>query len=238
MYRLWIYRNGEIIMTNLYKYKNGIEIEIQEKSTILRVNGNEIKYKNSKDAFDFAKTYKSILNINKKYNIIYVDPPWSYSDKKCNGNALSHYNTMNITEICNLDISSISENDCVLFMWVTYPMLKEGLQLIESWGFKYKTIGFQWVKLNKKNLKPFFGLGRWTRGNTECCLIATKGKPKRVSSSIFQLIQTPIEGHSKKPDIVREKIVELMGDLPRIELFARIKKEGWDVWGNETDKFN
>lgn len=112
-------------------------------------------------------------------------------------------------------------------------MLKECLEVIEAWGFKYKTIAFQWVKLNKKNGKPFYGLGRWTRGNTECCLLATKGKPKRISNSVFQLIQTPIEGHSKKPAIVRDKIIELMGNLPRVELFARQKVKGWKSWGDE-----
>ena len=129
----------------------------------------------------------------------------------------------------------IADNNSVLFLWATYPMLKEALKVIETWGFKYKSIAFQWVKLNKKNGKPFYGLGRWTRGNTECCLLATKGKPQRKSNSVFQLIQTPIEGHSKKPDIIRDKIVELMGDLPRIELFARQKVKGWDSWGNEIE---
>ena len=172
---------------------------------------------------------------NKKYQIIYADPPWKYQDKKCNGNAEQHYNLMSINDICNIPVQEITDKDCVLFMWVTYPMLPEGLELMKSWGFKYKSIGFQWVKLNKKNGKPFFGLGRWTRGNTECCLIATKGKPKRVNNGIFQLIQTPIEGHSKKPAIVREKIVELMGDIPRIELFARQEIQGWDCWGNEVN---
>jgi len=174
----------------------------------------------------------------KKYQIIYADPAWSYNDKKCNGNASDHYQTINIKDICNLPIGGmqgIADDNCVLFMWATYPMLKEALLVIDSWGFKYKTIAFQWVKLNKKNGKPFFGLGRWTRGNTECCLLAVKGKPSRVSNSVFQLVQTPIEGHSKKPDIIREKIIELMGDLPRVELFARQKTEGWDVWGNEVE---
>ena len=175
---------------------------------------------------------------NKKYQIIYADPPWKYQDKKCNGNAAQHYDLMNISDICKLPVNELSDKDCVLFMWVTYPMLQEGLKLMEAWGFKYKSIGFQWVKLNKKNGKPFFGLGRWTRGNTECCLIATKGKPKRVNNGIFQLIQTPIEGHSKKPDIVREKIVELMGDIPRIELFARQEVEGWDSLGFDLDGKN
>ena len=172
---------------------------------------------------------------DKKYQVIYADPPWSYKDKKCNGNAAQHYDLMNINDICKIPIQDIADKDCVLFMWCTYPMLPEGLKLMEAWGFKYKSIGFQWIKLNKKNGKPFFGLGRWTRGNTECCLIGTKGKPKRVNNSVSQLIQTPIEGHSKKPAIVREKIVELMGDIPRIELFARQEVEDWDCWGNEVN---
>jgi site-specific DNA-methyltransferase (adenine-specific) len=113
--------------------------------------------------------------------------------------------------------------------------LPEAFEVISAWGFKYKSIAFQWVKLNKKNGKPFYGLGRWTRGNTEPCLLATRGKPKRISSSVFQLIQTPIEGHSRKPQEARDKIIQLMDDLPRIELFARQKTEGWDVWGDEVE---
>ena len=114
-------------------------------------------------------------------------------------------------------------------------MLKEALRVIESWGFKYKTIAFQWVKLNKKNGKPFYGLGRWTRGNTECCLLAVKGKPQRISKKVAQLIFSPISRHSEKPQEARDKIVELMGDLPRVELFSRKKIEGWDSWGNEVE---
>lgn len=140
---------------------------------------------------------------------------------------------MNLDDICNLPINKIADKDCVLFMWVTYPMLKEGLTVIEKWGFKYKTIGFQWIKQNKSGKGFFFGLGRWTRGNSECCLIAVKGKPKRISNRISQLVFSPLQEHSKKPDIVRENIVELIGDLPRIELFARQINDGWDCWGNE-----
>ena len=180
----------------------------------------------------------------KKYSIIYADPPWSYQDKNCNGACLKHYKTMSLDEICQLPINKISDTNCVLFLWATYPLLPEALKVIESWGFKYKSIAFQWIKLNKKDRKPFYGLGRWTRGNTEPCLIATKGKPKRIANNVFQLIQAPIGRHSQKPDIVRHKIIELMGnDLERIELFARKeedylwggKKTGWDVWGNEVE---
>ncbi len=172
---------------------------------------------------------------NKKYSIIYADPPWCYSDKNCSGAAGEHYDTMHLSDICALPLQGICAKDCVLFIWVTYPMLAEGLKVIESWGFRYKTIAFQWIKLNKRNLQPFYGLGRWTRGNTEPCLLAVKGKPHRVSSSVFQLIRTPIEGHSKKPDLARKKIIELMGDLPRVELFARERTSGWDAWGNEVE---
>ena len=175
-----------------------------------------------------------IFNTDKKYNIIYADPPWSYKDKKCNGACEFHYSTMDIKDICKLPIQGITNKDCVLFLWVTYPMLKEAMELIEAWGFKYKTIGFQWVKQNKSGNGFFFGLGRWTRGNTECCLIATKGKPKRVDNSVGQLIISPLQEHSKKPNEAREKIVKLMGDIPRIELFARQYSDGWDCWGNEV----
>lgn len=175
-----------------------------------------------------------IFNTDKKYQIIYADPPWRYADRKCNGACEFHYDTMSIKDICDLPIKDISDKDCVLFLWTTYPMLKEALHLMEAWGFKYKTIAFQWVKLNKSGNGFFFGLGRWTRGNTECCLIATKGKPKRINSSVGQLIISPIQAHSKKPEEVRKKIVDLMGELPRIEIFARQYEEGWDCWGNEV----
>ena len=171
----------------------------------------------------------------KKYQIIYADPPWNYADQGCQGTMANHYKGMKINDICKIPVGGVIDKNCVLFLWATYPMLKEALKVIESWGFKYKSIAFQWIKLNKKNGKPFYGLGRWTRGNTEPCLLATKGNPKRISASVFQLIQQPLTRHSEKPQEARDKIVQLMGDIPRIELFARQKTEGWDVWGNEVE---
>lgn len=99
-------------------------------------------------------------------------------------------------------------------MWATYPKMQEALDLIEAWGFKYKSIAFQWIKQNRSGNGYFFGLGRWTRGNTEPCLIAIKGKPKRISAGVGQLVFSPLRRHSQKPAEVRDKIVELMGDLP------------------------
>ena len=119
-------------------------------------------------------------------------------------------------------------------MWATYPKMQEALDLIEAWGFTYKSIAFQWIKQNRSGNGYFFGLGRWTRGNSEPCLIAVKGKPKRISAGVGQLVFAPLRKHSQKPDEVREKIVELMGDLPRIELFAREAAPGWDAWGDEA----
>lgn len=128
----------------------------------------------------------------------------------------------------------IAADNCVLFLWTTYPMLKEAIKVIEAWGFTYKSIAFQWVKQNRSGNGFFFGLGRWTRGNTEPCLIAVKGKPKRISAGVSQLVFSPLRKHSQKPDEVRDRIVELMGDVPRIELFARNTAAGWDSWGNEV----
>ena len=174
-----------------------------------------------------------------KYNIIYADPPWTYkvwSKKGENRTAQSHYNCMTKEEIQRLDVQRISADNSVLFLWVTYPCMEEGLELIRKWGFQYKTCAFSWVKLNKKSNTPFTGMGYYTRANNEICLLATKGKPlKRISKGVQQIVLSKIREHSRKPDEVRERIVQLFGDLPRVELFARQKVEGWDSWGNEVE---
>jgi len=117
-------------------------------------------------------------------------------------------------------------------------MLKEALEVIKNWGFEYKTAGFVWFKTNPKQpLKEFFGIGYYTKSNAEICLLATKGKAHQLvkSNSISQVITAPKSKHSEKPEIVRNKIVQLVGNLPKIELFAREKTDGWDVWGNEVE---
>lgn len=177
-----------------------------------------------------------IFNTTRKYNVIYADPPWRYSDRKCNGACEFHYNTMTLPEIKALPVKQLCEKDCVLFMWTTYPMLREALEVIEAWGFKYKSIAFQWIKLNRSGKGYFFGLGRWTRGNTEPCLLAVRGNPSRQNNSVSQLIEYPVGEHSAKPPITRDKIKELLGgdSVKGIELFARTVPDGWDCWGNEV----
>jgi N6-adenosine-specific RNA methylase IME4 len=142
---------------------------------------------------------------------------------------------MGIDEICALPVGELAAKDCALFLWVTFPLLPSCFEVIDAWGFEYKSCAFVWAKRNRRSDGFFVGLGYWTRANAELCLLATKGSPKRVSAAIRQIVDTPREAHSKKPDVVRERIVALMGDLPRIELFARSRAEGWDAWGNEVE---
>ena len=177
-------------------------------------------------------------NLNKKYKVIYADPPWqfkTYSDKGHGKSPERHYSTMALENIKKLPVSSIADENCALFMWTTIPYLKQSFQVMEAWGFDYKTVAFVWVKKNRKADSVFWGTVYWTRANCELCMLATRGHPKRESASVHQVIISRIEEHSKKPMETRTRIVELMGDVPRIELFARQKSEGWDVWGNEVD---
>ena len=164
--------------------------------------------------------FTDIFNTNKKYQIIYADPPWSYKDKALSGNrgACCKYPVMDTDSIAGLPIKDIAAENCVLFLWVTMPKLNECFNLIKAWGFDYKTCAFTWVKKNKKSSSYFWGMGRWTRANAEICLLATKGKPKRVAANVHSVIDTPIEQHSKKPNEARSRIENLLGDLPRIEI--------------------
>lgn len=179
-----------------------------------------------------------IFNTDKKYNIIYADPPWDfkyYSEKGAEKkSAQRHYDCMKIEDIINLPIKSLAAKDCVLLIWVTYPFLEKSFEVIKGWGFEYKTCGFTWVKKCKKSDGWFFGCGHWTRANAEIYLLATMGNPKRASASVRQICDARIMEHSKKPPEIRDRIVKLVGELPRIELFARQYAEGWDCWGNEV----
>jgi len=176
---------------------------------------------------------------DKKYKIIYADPPWNYcvTGNKIPQRAKSgqSYVPMRMIDLYSLDISKFAEKDCTLFMWATAPLLPEALYLLKCWKFEYKTVAFTWIKKNKQNTNSnFWGMGSWTRSNPEFCLLAVKGNPKSNSHSVHSVFESPIEEHSKKPNKIRNLIVELCGNVPRIELFARQKVEGWDAWGNEV----
>jgi len=180
-----------------------------------------------------------ISNIRNKYKVIYADPPWyfkSYSKKGEGRNATRHYSCLSLSDIILLPINSIAESDSTLIMWVTDPFLQKAFEVIEAWGFTYKTVAFTWVKQNKNNPNYFKGLGYWTRANPEMALLATKGKPKRINKDVNQLVVSPRREHSRKPDQMYEHIERLL-EGPYIELFARNKRPGWDSWGNEVGKF-
>lgn len=211
-------------------------------------------------------------------NIIYADPPWTYQQTVKNGvlkrkDGSLIYPSMPLKDLCSLgtEIQRISQDDAALFLWATMPLLAEALQVIQAWGFKYKTCFVTWVKTTKDGTRPAFGVGYYTRSNAELCLLATKGKiasykkllpgePDRGASSMSSVVHeeslrervnfltlledsstpvvmTPRRQHSRKPDIVREMITRLMGDIPRVELFARQTSPGWTVMGNDIHHF-
>jgi site-specific DNA-methyltransferase (adenine-specific) len=170
-----------------------------------------------------------------KYSIIYADPPWDHVSWKNGSRRPSlHYPVMSLEEIRRLPVPEICSPDCWLFLWTTYPHLPEALDVIAAWGFAYKTVAFTWVKRNRKQPTWFWGCGSYTRANAEICLLAKKGNVRRVSASVHSIIDSPVAEHSRKPEEAKRRIVELCGDLPRIELFARRRSKGWSAYGNEV----
>ncbi|MFT9116578.1 MAG: MT-A70 family methyltransferase, partial [Sporolactobacillus sp.] len=154
--------------------------------------------------------------------------------------ATAHYATMTTQEIGNLSVADIATDDALLFLWSTFPNLPEALKVMDTWGFEYKTAAFVWIKKNKKSGTNFWGMGAWTRANAEVCLLGARPGAKAgklvKSHSVQQIIEAPVLQHSRKPAEVREQIAQLLGDVPRIELFAREKTPGWDAWGDEVEK--
>ena len=183
---------------------------------------------------------------NQKFAVIYADPPWSFKSwsEKGQGRAPDkHYPTMDVRRMKKMPVKELAQKDCVLLMWATMPMLPQAMQLIEAWGFKYKTVAFTWMKRNKKTPSLFIdasdifaGTGYWTRANAELVLLATRGHPRRTHADVAQAIFAPVRQHSRKPDETYERIERLLKG-PYVELFARTKREGWVSWGNQVNKF-
>lgn len=175
------------------------------------------------------------------YDIIYADPPWHYAARKTGtvfgGGVTDKYPTMSIPEICAVPVPAA--DDSVLLIWTTMPYLDRCIdQVIPAWGFKYITCAFTWVKTNSQAGTIFKGVGNYTKSNAELCLLAKRGSGcKRVGRDVAQVIMEPRREHSRKPDRVRDDIVRLFGDRPRLEMFARTATPGWSVWGNQTGKF-
>ena len=179
----------------------------------------------------------------KKYKIIYADPPWHYGSKSAVNNSTGsdhkplseHYNTMSLSDMKQLPIKDMTDKDAACFMWVTDSHLEEAIEIFKAWGFKYKTVAFNWIKTTSKgnyckNVAP------WTMKSSEICLLGTKGAMTQYKqvNNIEALVFAERTKHSKKPEEVRSRIDQLFGDIPRLEMFARNASEGWDVFGNEA----
>lgn len=194
------------------------------------------------------------------FKAILADPPWAFQTWWSGRNSklpspkkkFSYpsratepaYEVMQEDELNALPIREVAAEDCVLFLWTCWPVIQWAFRTIEAWGFQYKTCGFCWVKARASQLEmfddhidPHMTLGYWTRANSEVCLLATRGSPKRLNADVKQAIVEPRREHSRKPDCVYERIERLV-EGPYLELFARTRRPGWTAWGNEVNKFN
>ena len=173
------------------------------------------------------------------YSVILADPPWKYNSRanhktRFRGGACGHYGLMSTQEISELPIADLADENAVLFLWATFPMIQDAFKVIEAWGFEYKTIGFTWAKTNPVSGTPFFGVGYYTKSNAEPCLLATRGNVlKPAVNTVSSLIIAPRREHSRKPDEMYERIEQMYPDAKKLELFARQKRPGWDSWGDE-----
>jgi N6-adenosine-specific RNA methylase IME4 len=178
---------------------------------------------------------KDELLKGQRYDVILADPPWEYDDKALAGKrgAGCKYDLMSDEQLEGLPVGQLAAPDCALLVWATMPKLRNALALIHRWGFEYRTVAFTWVKLNASGIGYFTGMGHWTRANAELCLLGIRGAPARCDAGVSQIVAARIRQHSRKPDEVYTKIERLFGDVRRIELFARHRREGWDGSGNE-----
>lgn len=180
-----------------------------------------------------------IFSTDRKYRVIYADPPWKYSSKEALGKKFvpleKVYQTEKTTSMCEWDVEGIAEKDAALFMWTTDSHIEDALKLIKAWGFRYVTVAFVWKKVSV-NGKTLANLSAWTLKNCELCLFGTRGRmlQYKKANNVQQLVEAVRNRHSEKPEEVRRRIEQLFGDAPKIELFARERAEGWDYWGNEV----
>lgn len=171
------------------------------------------------------------------FDVILADPPWTF--RTWTSDSARHvskkYNLMSTEDIAALPVRDIAAENCALFLWATWPNIEEAFPVIRAWGFTYRTIAWVWVKAKKSGTGFHFGMGYYTRANTEPCLLAVKGRMPVASHSVSAVLYAPVRRHSQKPDEQYRKIGDLYPNSRRVELFARYEREGWDRWGNEVD---
>lgn len=199
------------------------------------------------------------------YNLIYLDPPWQYNSRanhktRFRGGAGGHYPLMPMQDIAALPIRALAAPACAVLMWCTFPYLDAQIRLFAHWGFRFRTQLLTWIKLNPRGYdipqddpcysaskdyvryagdglyhSVFFGVGYYAKSNPEVCLLGMRGQVPTISNHVSSVIHAPRRAHSQKPDEAYVRIEQLFGDIPRIELFARTHRPGWDVMGNAVD---
>lgn len=212
---------------------------LENKITGYSIYNEDVKKRTIHNTLD--SLYPSLPN--KKYDVIYADPPWDYGgklqfDKSSKGvndldpdkkifisSASFKYPTLKTSELKKLQLDKISKDNCLLFMWTTNPHLEQAIELGKTWGFDYKTVAFVWDKMNHNP-------GQYTLSNCELCLLFKKGKipTPRGARNVQQLVRVPRGKHSEKPIEVLDGITRMFPTQNKIELFARNKNEGWDCW--------
>ncbi len=175
---------------------------------------------------------------DKRYQVILCDPPWQYTSKSVTPSreVVNHYQTMTHADICALPVRDIADDRAALFIWAVWPMIDEALAVIKAWGFVYKTLAWEWIKMNQNNMGIAIGMGAYTRSNPEPCLLAFRGDPLPVAvHDVTSVIMSPLQEHSRKPEVQYNRIEALYPSQSKIELFARRRRAGWDAFGNQVD---
>lgn len=177
----------------------------------------------------------SLFRTERRYNIIYMDPPWQYTTSSMRGGTAAHYETLSIDAMMKLPIAGLASEDCALLMWVVWPMLEHALELLHNWGFRYSTNYLSWIKLTK-NGNLHTGTGNYTRANTEILILGIRGQIAKYiqKTSFVNVLFAPRQRHSQKPAEVKRMVELMWGKLPRIEIFSRQFTLGWDCWGNQA----
>ncbi len=182
---------------------------------------------------------RDLIKTGKRFPVIYADPPWTFetrTDKGKGRSAERHYVCMSLDDIKALPVRPLAADDCALFLWTTFPHLCQAHEVIEAWGFSYRTLGFIWVKQTRDRQRLAIGNGCWTRANSEPCLLAARGRRQRKSAGVHSVILAPAREHSRKPDETYARIEALLNG-PYLELFAQSERPNWTCWGNEVGKF-
>jgi N6-adenosine-specific RNA methylase IME4 len=215
-------------------------VEIRMRAT--RRLGQLMEQQSSIEQGGTVSDLRALAASGKRFGVIYADPPWEfkvYSGKGKQRSAERHYDTASLDAIKSLPVETLAEDDCALLIWAVMPELAGALEVIQAWGFEYKTAAFLWVKATKNSKVVrldgaglHWGMGYWTRANAELCLLATRGSPTRLAMDVHQVVISPVGEHSAKPAEVRHRLERLLPG-PYLELFGRRSSPGWMVWGNE-----